>query len=48
MYHPIIWNNYFEKNLSSNNIEDPLLYVIYLLLDEEINQINDINDQMYF
>jgi len=40
---PLICNNYFENILSSNYIEEPLIYVIYLLLDEEISQINDIN-----
>jgi hypothetical protein len=45
---PLICNNYFENILSSNYIEDPLLYVIYLLLDEEINKINDIKESDSF
>jgi hypothetical protein len=45
---PLICNNYFENILSSNYIEDPLIYVIYLLLDEEINQIDDIKDSKSF
>ena len=45
---PLICNNYFENILSSNYIEDPLLYVIYLLLDEEISQINDIKESNTF
>ena len=45
---PLICNNYFENILSSNYIEDPLLYVIYLLLDEEINQIEDIKESTAF
>ena len=45
---PLICNNYFENILSSNYIEDPLIYVIYLLLDEEINQIKDIKDPTSF
>ena len=45
---PLICNNYFENILSSNYIEDPLLYVIYLLLDEEISKINDIKESNKF
>ena len=45
---PLICNNYFENILSSNYIEEPLIYVIYLLLDEEISQINDIKNSNSF
>ena len=45
---PLICNNYFENILSSNYIEDPLIYVIYLLLDEEINKIKDIKESNSF
>ena len=38
----LICNNFYENILSSNYIEDPLMYVIYILLDNEINNIEDI------
>ena len=41
---PLICNNFYENILSSNYIEDPLLYVIYILLDNEINNIKDIQN----
>ena len=41
---PLICNNFYENILSSNYIEDPLMYIIYLLLYYEINNIEDIND----
>ena len=41
---PFICNNFYENILSSNYIEDPLMYVIYLLIYKEINNIKQIND----
>ena len=41
---PLICNNFFENILSSNYIEDPLIYIIYLLLKHEIDKIQDINN----
>jgi len=41
---PFICNNFYENILSSNYIEDPLMYVIYLLLHNEINNIEAINN----
>ena len=40
---PLIGNNFYENTLSSNYIEDHLLYVIGLLLKNEID--NDINNK---
>ena len=40
---PLICNNFYENILSPNYIEDPLIYIIYLLLKNEINNIKDIN-----
>ena len=41
---PLICNNFYENILSSNFIEEPLIYVIYILLDDEINKLKDVND----
>ena len=40
---PLICNNFYENILSPNYIEDPLIYIIYLLLKKEIDSIKDIN-----
>ena len=40
---PLICNNFYENILSPNYIEDPLIYIIYLLLKNEIDSIKDIN-----
>jgi hypothetical protein len=40
---PLICNNFYENILSPNYIEDPLIYIIYLLLKNEIDNIRDIN-----
>ena len=45
---PLITNNFYENILSSNYIEDNLLYVMTLLLQEEINNLKDENDYLYF
>ena len=46
---PLIVNNFYENILSSNYIEDHLLYVITLVLKDEIdNQIHQKNDYKYF
>ena len=45
---PLICNNFYENILSSNYIEDPLMYIIYLLLDNEINNIENIKDSSSF
>ena len=45
---PLICNNFYENILSSNYIEDPLMYVIYILLDNEINNIEDIKNSDSF
>ena len=41
---PLICNNFYENILSSNFIEEPLIYVIYILLEDEINKLKDVND----
>ena len=40
---PLICNNFYENILSPNYIEDPLIYIIYLLLKNEIDNMKDIN-----
>lgn len=45
---PLILNNFFENILSPNYIEDHLLYVLSLLLKNEINNINSIDDFSLF
>ena len=41
---PFIMNNFYENILSSNYIEDNLMYVLTLLLKDEINNLKSIND----
>ena len=45
---PLICNNFYENILSNNYIEDQLIYIIYLLLENEINNLKNINDYQYF
>ena len=40
---PLICNNFYENILSPNYIEDPLIYIIYLMLKNEIENMEDIN-----
>jgi hypothetical protein len=40
---PLICNNFYENILSPNYIEDPLIYIIYLLLKKEIDSIKDLD-----
>ena len=40
---PFFTNNFYENILSSQGIENNLIYIIYTLLKEEINSLNDIN-----
>jgi len=44
----LISNNFYENILSPNYIDDHLLYVLGLLLKEEIDNIKDINDSSSF
>ena len=39
----LIVNNFYENILSSNYIEDNLMYVLALMLKEEINNLQDVN-----
>ena len=41
---PLICNNFYENILSPNYIEDPLVYIIYLLLKNEIDSMKDIEN----
>ena len=45
---PLICNNFYENILSPNSIEDNLIYVIYLLLENEIDKLNSVNDYKKF
>ena len=40
---PLICNNFYENILSPNYIEDPLIYIIYIMLNNEIDNMKDIN-----
>ena len=41
-------NNFYENILSSNYIEDNLMYIISLLLKQEIDKLNDVNEPEIF
>ena len=41
---PLICNNFYENILSPNYIQDQLIYIIYLLLKNEIESFKDINE----
>ena len=45
---PLICNNFYENILSPNHIEDQLLYIIYLLLEQEIDKLNNISEANKF
>ena len=45
---PFFCNNFYENLISLNNVEDPLMYVIYLLLDNEISNIGSIDNYKLF
>ena len=45
---PFFTNNFYENILSTQGIENNLMYIIYLLLKEEIDSISDINDSEKF
>ena len=45
---PLIVNNFFENIISSNYIEDNLMYVIALLLKKEINSLETADDSEKF
>ena len=45
---PLFCNNFYENILSPNHIEDQLLYVIYILLDQEIDKLNNISETNKF
>ena len=41
---PFFTNNFYENILSCKGIENNLIFIIYLLLKEEINSLSNIND----
>ena len=41
-------DNFYENILSSNSMEDRLMYLLTLLLEGEINKLNDINESEEF
>jgi hypothetical protein len=45
---PFFTNNFYENILSTQGIENNLMYIIYLLLKEETDSISDINDSEKF
>jgi hypothetical protein len=45
---PFFCNNFYENILSSYYIEDPLMFLIYILLEKEINNISNIEDSDAF
>ena len=45
---PLICDNYYENILSPNYFEDKLILIIYILLENEINNLKDINDSNIF
>ena len=45
---PFIANNFYENILSSYYIEDNLMYVLTMLLDDEINNLTNINQDDIF
>ena len=45
---PFFADNFYENILSSNYVEDNLMYILALLLESEINNLNDINQSESF
>ena len=45
---PFICNNFYQNILYANFIEDPLIYIIYILLKKEIDSIEKIEDSDNF
>ena len=44
----LVCNNFYENILSSNFMEEPLIYVIYILLEDEISKLKNVNDYKNF
>ena len=44
----LIVNNFYENILSSNSVEDNLMYILALMLKEEINNLENINEPELF
>ena len=45
---PLICDNFYENILSPNYLEDQLILIIYILLENEINNLKDVNDSNKF
>ena len=45
---PLICNNFYENIISANYIEDQLIYIIYLLLENEIEKLKSVDDYLFF
>ena len=45
---PFFANNFYENILSSYYIEDNLMYVLTMLVEDEINNLNNINQDEHF
>ena len=45
---PFLANNFYENILSSYYIEDNLMYVLTILLEDEINNLTNINQESIF
>ena len=44
---PLIINNFYGNILSNNHVEDQILYIISILLENEINNLTDINFEKF-
>ena len=44
---PLITNNFYSNILSNNHVEDQLLYILSILLENEINNLKDINSDNF-
>ena len=45
---PLICNDFYENLLSPNYIEEQLIYIIYILLENEIEKLKDVNETNLF
>ena len=44
---PLFCNNFYQNILSSYSVEENLLYLIFLMLKDEINKLDSINHIIY-
>ena len=45
---PLVVNNFYENIISPNFIEENLIYILTLLLEEEINNLSSVNEYVNF